>query len=87
MRVAVFAICLAYALFFGWNWVETVKAGGDAAGRGMALGFLTIGMGTTAIFVIPALILAITGRGMKWALGLALVPALLLLLFTITYVV
>ncbi|MCE8520553.1 hypothetical protein KBY30_06130 [Ruegeria pomeroyi] len=58
MRVAVFAICLAYALFFGWNWVETVKAGGDAA-----------------------------GRGMKWALGLSLVPALLLLLFTITYVV
>ncbi|MCE8509726.1 hypothetical protein KBY31_02470 [Ruegeria pomeroyi] len=79
MRRAVFAICLAYALLYGGAWISTVNASLDAAGRGMALGFLTVGMGTTAIFAIPALILAISNRALNWALGLSLVPAVLLL--------
>jgi len=87
MRIAVFAISLAYVLLYGWAWVGTVNASMDAAGRGMALGFLTVGIGPTAIFVIPALVLAIANRAPKWALGLSLAPAALLFLVVMTGVI
>lgn len=80
MQKAVYALSLAYVFLFGWAWYDTSTASMDAAGRGMALGFLTVGIGATAILIIPALILALSGRALKWALGLALAPAALLFL-------
>lgn len=80
MRITVFLLTLAYAALFGSAWYDALNSGGDAAGRGMALGFISIGATTTAIFLIPALILAIADKALKWAVGLALVPAILLVL-------
>lgn len=80
MRLAVALIALAYALLFGWAWYDTSSAHMDAAGRGMAQGFLVVGIGIAALFAGPALILAALGRAPKWALGLVLVPAAALLL-------
>ncbi len=87
MRRAVFALCLAYVLLFGWAWYDTTNASMDAAGRGMALGFLTIGIGATALFAVPALILAAMDKAPKWALGLALAPAGLLILVVMSGVI
>lgn len=80
MKRAVFALSLAYVILFGWAWFDTANASMDAAGRGMALGFLTVGIGGTALFVVPALILTLMDKAPKWALGLALAPAVLLFL-------
>ncbi|MEX0286581.1 MAG: hypothetical protein AB3N23_18390 [Paracoccaceae bacterium] len=79
MRRAVFILAVAYALFFGWTWHDVANSSNDAAGRGMAMGFLTIAMFGTAVFVVPAVILAAMDRGLKWALGLALAPAVLMM--------
>lgn len=79
MRRAVFSLSLAYVILFTWAWIDTLNASMDAAGRGMALGFMTIGLAITALFVIPALIMALNNKALKWALGLALAPAALLL--------
>ncbi|WP_458722322.1 hypothetical protein [Shimia sp. W99] len=87
MRRAVFALTLAYVILFTWAWIDTVNASMDAAGRGMALGFMTIGIGITALFVIPALIMALNNKALKWALGLALTPAALLLFAMMSSVV
>ena len=87
MRRAVFALSLAYAILFGWAWFDTLDASMDAAGRGMALGFLTIGMGVTALFVVPALVLALVDKAPKWALGLALTPAVLMGIAMLTDIV
>lgn len=84
MRRAVFALSLAYAVLYGWVWYDTVTASMDAAGRGMALGFLSIGMAATAVFVLPALVLAAMDKAPRWALGLALTPAVLLVLVTVS---
>lgn len=83
MRRAVFAISLAYAILFAWSWISTATGTMDAAGRGMALGFLMIGIIATAIFVVPALVLAIRNKALNWALGLSLTPAILLLLVSL----
>lgn len=80
MQKAVYALSLAYAILFGWAWYDTSTAPMDAAGRGMAFGFLTVGIMATAVLVIPAVILAAMGRGLKWALGLAIAPAALFFL-------
>ncbi|WP_146348448.1 hypothetical protein [Falsiphaeobacter marinintestinus] len=87
MRKAVFALSLAYVILFGWAWFDTLNASMDAAGRGMALGFLTIGMGVTAVCVVPAVILAVMDKAPKWALGLALTPAALMVFATLSSVV
>ncbi len=87
MRRAVFILALAYAALYGWAWVGTLNASTDAAGRGMALGFIGIGMMATAVFVIPGLILAILDRAPKWALGLAVTPVALHVLFFLAYVI
>ena len=84
MQKAVYSISLAYAILFGWAWYATATGSQDAAGRGMALGFLTVGIGVSLIFVLPALILALTDKAPKWALGLALTPAALMVLTAIT---
>lgn len=80
MRRAVFLLTFAYVVLYGWAWYDTATASLDAAGRGMALGFISIGMMATALFVIPALVLALMDKAPKWALGLALTPAALLVL-------
>lgn len=80
MRIAVFLLALAYVALFGWTWITTLNGGGDAAGRGMALGFIAIGAGASAVFLIPALGLAMLDKLPKFALGLALAPAALLAL-------
>lgn len=87
MRRTIFLLALAYAALYGWTWVSTMNGGGDAAGRGMALGFISIGATATAVFVIPALILAILDKAPKWALGLALTPAVLLVIVMATGVI
>lgn len=78
MRRAVFALSLAYVILFTWAWIDTLNASMDAAGRGMALGVMTIGMAITALFVIPALLMALNNKALNWALGLALTPVALL---------
>ena len=80
MRLAVFLLALVYTALYGLAWSDVLNGGGDAAGRGLALGFISIGATTTAIFLIPALILAIVDRALKWALGLAILPGVLLVL-------
>ena len=84
MRRAVFILTLAYVALYGWAWIGTLNASTDAAGRGMALGFISIGMMATAVFLIPALILAILDKAHKWALGLAVTPVALLVLVFLT---
>lgn len=84
MRRTVFALSLAYAILFGWAWFDTLNGSMDAAGRGMALGFLTVGIGITALFVVPALILAVRNTALNWALGLASAPAVLAALLTVS---
>lgn len=80
MRLAVFLLALAYAALYVVSWGNALNGGGDAAGRGMALGFISIGATITAGFVIPALILAVLNKAPKWALGLALAPGVFLIL-------
>ncbi|MBE1283563.1 MAG: hypothetical protein GJ676_09660 [Rhodobacteraceae bacterium] len=80
----VFLISLGYVVLFVVAWVSTATASMDAAGRGMALGFLTVAIGITVIFVIPALILALRDKAPNWALGLALAPAALMLWATVS---
>lgn len=57
--------------------------GMDAAGRGMGRAFLMIFAGVAALFLVPALILALRNKALKLALGLALAPAVLALLATV----
>ncbi len=54
--------------------------GMDAAGRGMAMGFLMIFWAITALFLIPALILALNNKALNVALILALTPPALALI-------
>ncbi|MFC3614631.1 hypothetical protein ACFORG_12730 [Lutimaribacter marinistellae] len=77
-------LSLAYAILYAWAWIDTATAPMDTAGRGMTFGFLTVGVGITALFVIPALILALRDKALKWALGLALTPAALLVLISLS---
>ncbi len=73
MRLAVFtlaglqgALLIAYAAFG--------TGGSDAAGNAMGAGFVTLGGIVMAVFLVPALILAISGRGGRVALFLAILP-------------
>ncbi|PSL18157.1 hypothetical protein [Shimia abyssi] len=83
MKRAVYVLSLAYSIFFAWAWIDTATGSMDAAGRGMALGFLIVGIGFTALFVIPALILTIRDKAPKWALGLVLAPGALLIFMSL----
>ncbi|MEP2531324.1 hypothetical protein [Shimia sp.] len=83
MKRPVYILSLAYAFFFAWAWFDTATGSMDAAGRGMALGFLTVGILVTSIFVIPALILTYRNKAPKWALALVLAPAILLAFLTL----
>ncbi|MCI5097874.1 MAG: hypothetical protein MRY77_16295 [Rhodobacteraceae bacterium] len=87
MKRAVYVLSLAYAVFFGWAWFDTATGSMDAAGRGMALGFLVVGIGITLFFLIPALILTLRDKAPKWALGLAIAPAALFVFLSLGAVV
>ena len=74
MRLAVLLLALFYAVFYTWSYTATQSASMDAAGRGMALGFLMLEGMIAAAFTVPALILTALNKAPKWALGLALTP-------------
>jgi len=74
MRLAVLLLAILYAVVLTWSFHSTANASMDAAGRGMAMGFLTLGAMIAAAFTLPALILAALNKAPKWALGLALAP-------------
>lgn len=80
MKTAVFAICALYALIIVVFGITTATASGmDAMSRGMSFGFLILGAAITALFAVPALILAAKDKALPWALGLVLVPAVLMI--------
>jgi hypothetical protein len=80
MRNGIFILCGLYAMAFVAIWIGTATASGmDNMSRGMSFGFLIAGVAITAVFAVPALILALMDRALPWALGLALAPVLLLL--------
>ena len=87
MRRAVFTISLAYVILFAWTWHEVTNTANDAAGYGMATGFLVIGMWSTAIFAVPAVILAALNKWIKFAFVLSLIPAGVIVLAKITDVI
>ena len=74
MRRAVFIVLALYIALFAWSFISVSGGGLDAAGRGMAMGFLMIGAGLTALFAVPALVLAVRNRAPQTALILALFP-------------
>ena len=81
MRVAVWILAALYAAVLGWLLIDTQTRPMDAAGYGMATGFLVVGGGVVALFTGPALILTALNRAPRWALGLALVPGAIVLFF------
>ncbi|MGR3617533.1 MAG: hypothetical protein ACU0BB_16040 [Paracoccaceae bacterium] len=87
MRIIVLFISIGYAIMFAWLWHDVTNSSNDAAGYGMATGFLTIGMYITGFFAGPAVILAVLGKWPKLALGLSLVPAALIALAAATDVI
>lgn len=74
MRLAPVLLAVLYAAVFLWAFRATETAHMDAAGRGMAMGFLVVGAMIAGAFTIPALILAALNKAPKWALGLSLAP-------------
>lgn len=59
-------------------WPE--PSGMDAAGRGMAMGFLMIFAAVAALFLVPAMVLALKDKALNLALVLALFPPVLALM-------
>ncbi|MDJ0824837.1 MAG: hypothetical protein QNJ16_04975 [Rhodobacter sp.] len=80
MRKAILIIIAAQAAFLTLMTLWPDPPGMDAAGRGMVMGFLMIFWAITALFLIPALILALNNKALNWALGLALTPPVLALI-------
>lgn len=73
MRLAVFILAgLQVALLIAFAAFGT--GGSDAAGNAMSAGFVTLGGIVMAVFLVPALILAISGRAGRVALVLAILP-------------
>lgn len=78
MRMAIYLLAGGQFLFLCIAWVNIVMNPSDAAGQGMAYGFLMIGFLALAIIIVPAILLA---RHEKWQwLGLVLASAPLLVL-------
>ncbi len=77
MRKAIYIIAAAQAVFLILMMVWPDPPGIDAAGRGMAMGFLMIFCVITALFLIPALILALNNKALTLALILSLAPPVL----------
>ena len=77
MRIAVFIIAgVQFAPFLLFAFTQTT--GSDPAGNAMAQGFaMIIGM-VMGVFLVPALILAVNRKALGIALGLSIVPLLLL---------
>ena len=68
MRYAIYALAALQIAALIFSFAQTVLHPSDAAGQGMAYGFLTIGAVLLAVVLIPAFILA---RSDKWGwLGL-----------------
>lgn len=81
MRPAVILLAVMQLGFLVLMALDTMTSTGmDAAGRGMAMGFITVYGMVLAVFLVPALILAIVGRGLRIALGLVLAPIVLAVL-------
>ena len=77
MRKFVLFICIAYALLFAGLWIATyTDTTMDNMSRSMSFGFLGLGLAFTALFAVPAFIMAFMDKALKWALGLSLVPAI-----------
>ena len=79
MRNAVFLIAGAQAVLLLLMALWPDPPGIDAAGRGMAMGYLMVFAVVAALFLVPAVILALTNRALKVALLLSLVPPVLAL--------
>ncbi|SLN67328.1 hypothetical protein TRL7639_03873 [Falsiruegeria litorea R37] len=79
MRFAIYMIAGGQFIFLCLAWVNIAMTPSDAAGQGMAYGFLMVGFLALAIVIIPAVLLA---RSEKWqgvGLFLAALPFLVLI--------
>ena len=79
MRMAVYVIAAIEIAVFVLL-ALTGSGGSDPAGNAMSGGFVTIGGMAMALFLIPALILAMVGRALWIALLLLLTPPVLVAL-------
>ncbi|MBO9450836.1 hypothetical protein J7426_11240 [Tropicibacter sp. R16_0] len=79
MRLAVYIIAGGQFLFLCLAWLEITMNPSDAAGQGMAYGFLMVGFLALAIVVVPAILLARSEKWQPLALLLAASPFLVLI--------
>ncbi len=77
MRNTVFILAAIQVCIFVLFAVNT--GGSDAAGNAKSQGFVTLGGIIMAVFLAPALILAITRKALGVALALAILPLLIVL--------
>jgi hypothetical protein len=74
MRLVILAFCGIQIVLASIILVEAYTISSDPAGAAMAQGMATIGALIAAIFLVPALIMALSNIALKVALVLSLIP-------------